>query len=270
MARTALKMGKSPSTDPERTGKLLGELGLTVMARELESVSAESISKKWGFQDTLSELMTREITARQQRKIARLLKDSQLPEGKTLSTLDPNKVSVANRQHLAQLIRGEFIHEGINILAFGLPGRGKSHYLTAIGHEMIITHGERVLFTPSYKLIQRLLDAKRQLALAAELRKLDQYSVVILDDLGYVRQSREEMEVLFTFFAERYERRSVMISSNLVFSKWDGIFHDPLTAMAAVDRLVHHSVILEFQGKSLRDPDGEKTVMEENEEKTKK
>ncbi len=123
---------------------------------------------------------------------------------------------------------------------------------------MINTHGERVLFTPCYKLIQRLLEAKQKLQLASELKKLDQYAAVVLDDLGYVRQSREEMEVLFTFFAERYERRSVMISSNLVFSKWEGIFHDPLTAMAAVDRLVHHSVILEFQGDTQRNPKGSK------------
>ena len=84
------------------------------------------------------------------------------------------------------------------------------------------------------------------------LKKLDRYAVVILDDIGYVQQNREEMEVLFTFLAERYERRSVMISSNLVFSKWDQIFKDPMTTMAAIDRLVHHSVILEFSGESVR------------------
>src|SRR5436309_1675258 len=94
--------------------------------------------------------------------------------------------------------------------------------------------------------------AKQALRLEAMLKKLDHYAVVALDDLGYVQQSREEMEVLFTFLAERYERRSVMISSNLVFSKWDQIFKDPMTTMAAVDRLVHHALILEFNGESVR------------------
>ena len=244
--------------DPNRAKILLEQLGLGIMAQELANVSAESISKKWNFNQTLSALISREISVRHQRKIVRLIKDSQLPEGKTLSTLDQSRLSIANRQHLADLIRGEFIHSGVNILAFGLPGRGKSHYLCAIANELINTHGERVLFTPCYKLIQRLLEAKQKLQLASELKKLDQYAAVVLDDLGYVRQSREEMEVLFTFFAERYERRSVMISSNLVFSKWEGIFHDPLTAMAAVDRLVHHSVILEFQGDTQRRPKGSK------------
>ena len=100
--------------------------------------------------------------------------------------------------------------------------------------------------------MQQLLAAKAALRLEAMLKKLDHYAVVTLDDLGYVQQSREEMEVLFTFLAERYERGSVMISSNLVFSKWDQIFKDPMTTMAAVDRLVHHAVILEFDNESVR------------------
>ena len=148
------------------------------------------------------------------------------------------------------------------MLAFGLPGRGKTHFLSAIGYELIQRQRKRVLFTPSYRLIQRLLTAKQELRLDAELNKLLRYEVIILDDLGYVKQSREEMEVLFTFFAERYERGSVMISSNLVFSKWDQIFQDPMTAMAAVDRLVHHSVLLEFDGKSHRAQKGSKSKEE--------
>jgi hypothetical protein len=96
------------------------------------------------------------------------------------------------------------------------------------------------------------LAAKRDLRLDHELKKLDRYDVLILDDIGYVQQSREEMEVLFTLLAERYERRSILISSNLVFSQWDQIFKDPMTTMAAIDRLVHHSIILEFDGASQR------------------
>ena len=117
---------------------------------------------------------------------------------------------------------------------------------------MILRHGYTVLFTPTFKLVQQLLVAKQALKLDGFLKKLDRYSVVVLDDIGYVQQSREEMEVLFTFLAERYERRSVMITSNLVFSKWDQIFKDPMTTMAAIDRLVHHALILEFTGESIR------------------
>ena len=118
--------------------------------------------------------------------------------------------------------------------------------------ELILRHRYTVLFTPTFKLVQQLLTAKKELRLEGALKKLDKFAVVILDDIGYVQQDREEMEVLFTFLAERYERRSVMISSNLVFSKWDQIFKDAMTTMAAIDRLVHHAIILEFTGESIR------------------
>src|ERR1700738_797021 len=129
---------------------------------------------------------------------------------------------------------------------------GKTHFLAAVGHELILRHQKRILFVPTFKLVQRLLQAKKSLALETALKKLDGFEAIILNDLGYVQQSREEMEVLFTFFAERYERRSVLISSNLVFSQWDKIFQDPMTTMAAIDRLIHHSIILEFDGESHR------------------
>jgi len=141
-----------------------------------------------------------------------------------------------------------------NLLVFGLPGRGKTHFLCALGRELILQRGYAVYFTPTFKLVQQLLTAKKELRLDAALKKLDRFEAIILDDLGYTQQSREEMEVLFTFLAERYERRSVLVSSNLVFSKWDQIFKDPMTTMAAVDRLVHHALILEFDGESQRVP----------------
>ena len=150
------------------------------------------------------------------------------------------------------LLEGGFIERAENLLVFGLPGRGKTHFLCALGRELVLRHACTVYFTPTFKLVQQLLTAKRELRLDKLLKKLDRFEAVILDDLGYVQQSREEMEVLFTFLAERYERRSVLVSSNLVFSKWDQIFKDPMTTLAAVDRLVHHAIILEFDGESQR------------------
>jgi len=151
------------------------------------------------------------------------------------------------------LCKSGFVERSDNLLAFGLPGRGKTHLVCAIGHELI-HHGHRVLFTPTYALVQRLLAAKRDLPvrLERELATLDKFDAVILDDIGYVQQNRDEMEVPFTFLAERYERRSVIITSNLVFSEWDRIFKDPMTTAAAIDRLVHHSLILEMTGTSIR------------------
>lgn len=137
------------------------------------------------------------------------------------------------------------------MLVFGPPGSGKTHLLCALGHELI-EQGKSVLFSSCVLLVQRLLLAKSELWLERELKRLDKFEALIIDDLGYVQQSREEMEVLFTLLAHRYERRSVLLTSNLVFSEWERIFKDPLTTAAAIDRLVHHSVILELNLPSYR------------------
>ena len=137
------------------------------------------------------------------------------------------------------------------MLAFGPPGSGKTHLLCALGQELI-HQGRRVLFRPCSLLVQELLIAKRDLMLAKVLKRLSRYDVMIIDDIGYVQQSRQEMEVLFTLLAQRYERGSVMITSNLPFSQWERIFKDPMTTAAAIDRLVHHSVILELNLPSYR------------------
>lgn len=238
--------------EQDSTGLLLKQFGLTTIRRQIGEIEARAISSGWSFRQYLHELLHAEAAARDQRRLERLLKESCLPEGKTLAALDTGRLSAANRRAMAELCEGHFVDRAVNVLAFGLPGRGKTHCLSAIGYELIQRQGRRVLFVPTFKLVQRLLEAKRQLKLEALLKKLDGYGAIILDDLGYVQQSREEMEVLFTFFAERYERRSLLISSNLVFSQWEKIFQDAMTTMAAIDRLVHHSVILEFGGESHR------------------
>ncbi|MCC6383296.1 MAG: ATP-binding protein, partial [Dehalococcoidia bacterium] len=138
-----------------------------------------------------------------------------------------------------------------NVLAFGGPGTGKSHLIWGIGHELV-SRGRSVLALPAYALVQRLIGAKRALRLPQELKRLDRFEALIIDDLGYVQQEREEMDVIFTLFAERYERRSLLITSNLVFSKWDQIFKDAMTTAAAIDRLVHHARILELNVESYR------------------
>jgi DNA replication protein DnaC len=230
---------------------LLRSLKLPSFLRAYAEVAVQAEREGWGFERYLLHLAEIEIEDRRCHRIERLRRQSDLPHDKTLSTLELSRLPAPARRSVPTLCEGGFVDRAENLLAFGLPGRGKTHLVCAIGHELI-ERGYQVLFVPTFKLVQRLLAAKKDLDLEATLRRLDRFDAVILDDLGYVQQSREEMEVLFTFLAERYERRSVLITSNLVFSEWNKIFQDPMTTACAIDRLVHHAVILELSGTSYR------------------
>jgi len=230
---------------------LLRSLKLPGFVRAYAPVAEQAEREGWGFERYLHHLAEIEIEDRRGRRIERLLRQSGLPQDKRLSTLDLPRLPASIRRTVPTLCEGGFVDRAENLLAFGLPGRGKTHLVCAIGHELI-QRGYTVLFVPTFKLVQRLLTAKQNLDLEATLRRLDHFDAVILDDLGYVQQGRAEMEVLFTFLAERYERRSVLITSNLVFSEWDKIFQDPMTTACAIDRIVHHAVILELAGPSYR------------------
>ena len=230
---------------------LLRSLRLPTFTAIYQDTATRAAREGWSFERYLHDLAEQEMQDRQRRKIERVMKQSGLPVYKTLDTLKMEHLPVAVRRQLPVLCEGHFVDKATNILAFGLPGRGKTHVLCAIGHALV-RQGRKVLFIPAFKLVHRLLKAKKDLLLDKELRRLDAFDAVIIDDIGYVQQAREEMEVLFTFLAERYERKSVLISSNLVFSQWDKIFKDPMTTAAAIDRLVHHSVILELTGNSYR------------------
>lgn len=237
------------SSAGDRVSSLLRTFNLTTAAEELvprliQTGHGESVS-------VVGEVLENEAEARRQRRVQRLRHASRLPVGKTFDTFDATRLSSLLRHKLEELQAGAFLEEAVNVLAFGLPGVGKSHALAALGHSLVDS-GHAVYFVPTYELVQDLLAAKRDLELPRRLRKLDNFELLILDDIGYVQQSPEEAEVLFTLLAERYERRSLAITSNLVFSDWERIFKNKMATTAAIDRLVHHSVILEFDVTSYR------------------
>lgn len=231
---------------------LLRSMCLPTIAREHQNAIERAEAEDWGYARLLSHLFEAEAADRLQRKIQRHLKASGLPPGKTLDALDQKKLPDKVRRQLPTLLEADFVRRGDNLLCFGLAGRGKTHFVAALAREWIQRHQFQILFIPAFRLVTQLLTAKRDLRLPSAINRLQRFDAVVIDDLGYVQQSSDEMEVLFQFLAERYERKSVVITSNLVFSQWDKIFKDPMTTMAAVDRLVHHATILEFTGDSLR------------------
>ena len=222
----------------------------------LPTVGAEAVPRftRAGQADalpTFAEVLEQEATDRTERRVERLRAASKLPAGKTWATFQLERLPVRLRQQLEALAKGDFVERGENVLAFGLPGTGKTHAMAALGHRLVEL-GQAVPFTPTYRLVQHLLLAKRELRLPRELKKLDRFDVLVLDDLGYVHQGADDTDVLFTLMGERYERRSLIVTSNLVFSQWDQIFHNPMATAAAIDRIVHNSTILEFDVPSYR------------------
>ena len=235
---------------PELT-QALRTLRLPVFATQHGAQGALAANEGWTFDRYLLALCELELQQRQTHRMQKLLLSSRLPREKTLATFERSRLKKSVERQFAALLAGDFLERTENVLVFGNPGSGKTHLLCALGHELV-KQGHAVYFAPCVLLVQRLLLAKAELWLEKELKRLDRFAALILDDLGYVRQSREEMEVLFTLLAHRYERRSVLLTSNLVFSEWERIFKDPMTTAAAVDRLVHHSAILEMNLPSYR------------------
>jgi DNA replication protein DnaC len=215
--------------------------------RSAQMAQQENLS----YEQYLLYLIERECEVRRQNRVERFLRESRLPLEKTLATLDLTRFPQRIVRQLHTLLEGSFLDRSENVLAFGNPGSGKTHVVCAIGQELIRV-GRRAYFTPCSLLVQDLLRAKQSLTLARLLKRLRKHDALIIDDIGYVRHNRDEMEVLFTLLADRYERGSVMVTSNLPFSQWERIFHDPMVTAAAIDRLVHHSIILELNIASYR------------------
>jgi DNA replication protein DnaC len=214
-------------------------------------LSQKAVQQDLTYEQYLLELTQREYEVRRLNKIERLIKSSKLPLEKTFDNFEFKRMPLKIRQQVKILLEGSFVNRSENILAFGNPGSGKTHLLCAICHELA-RQGRKVYFASCDLMVQQLLRAKRELELDKMLKKLSHYEALMIDDFGYVKQDREEMEVLFTLLAYRYERGSVLLTSNLPFSKWEIIFKDPMTTAAAIDRLVHHSVVLELNVPSYR------------------
>ncbi len=243
----------------------LRELHLPTFRECFEDAAGRAQQETLSYEQYLLELAERECEVRRGNRVDRLLRQSKLPLEKNLDCFNMKRLPAKVARQVRTLLDGGFVDRSENLLAFGKSGSGKTHLLAGIAQELI-RNGRRVYFSTCSLLVQELLIAKRDLKLSRLLKRLAGFDALMIDDIGYVQQSREEMEVLFTLLAERYERGTVMLTSNLAFSKWEAIFKDPMTTAAAIDRLVHHSVILELNIPSFRLEEAKQAKAKEKDE----
>ncbi len=229
----------------------LRELHLPTVREYYMEASDNAREESLSYEDFLLDIIEQECTTRRNNRVERMLRESKLPLSKDIDSFDLKRLPANVVHYVKTLFEGSFTDKKENVLAFGNPGSGKTHLLCAIG-QRLVRDGKKVYFSTCSILVQNLLFAKQNLRLPNALKKLSKFDAIIIDDIGYVQQKREEMEILFTLLAERYEQGSVMITSNLPFSKWETIFKDPIVTAAAIDRLVHHCVILELNIPSYR------------------
>lgn len=232
--------------DTDQLELLLRSFHLKSFVRNYKDFAAKAEKQKLGYTCYLHDLARIEAEERQARRIEGLINKAKLLPGKTFDNFQLSRQPSLPTGRVKELAVGDFLDRCENILIFGIPGAGKSHLACALGREWCL-RGRRTLFTTAAMLVQKLLIAKRDLALEECIKELDRYEALIIDDISYIPFNRDETDVLFVLLAERYETRSVIITSNLVFSEWSNIFKDPMTTKAAVDRLVHHATILELK-----------------------
>lgn len=230
---------------------MLSALRLPSFQAHWSACAERADAEDWPAARFLAALAELELAERETRRIQRHLNEARLPAGKTLATFDFAALPNVPRRQVAALAAGDWIESGANLIAIGSSGAGKTHLLAAVGHALVES-GRRVLYTRTTDLVQKLQAARRDLTLEAALARLDKFDLLILDDIAYAQKDQAESSVLFELIARRYETRSLAIAANAPFSAWERLFPDKAMTVAAIDRLIHHSTILEMNVDSYR------------------
>ena len=216
-----------------------------------DGIYNEVLDKEIGHLEFLEMLLDEEVIHRENNRYNRLLKTACFPTIKTIDSFDFSKAPFINKKEIMDLLNLDFLSDNQNIVFIGNQGTGKSHIITSIGVEAC-KQGKSVLFFTAASLGNKLIEMQDHLYLNKFVEKLKKVDLLIIDELGYVSLSHQSTQLLFQVFSERYEKGSIMITSNLEFGEWGNVFNDEIMAAAIIDRLVHNSVIKSFKGESYR------------------
>ncbi|MFO0821704.1 MAG: IS21-like element helper ATPase IstB [Gemmataceae bacterium] len=246
----------------------LKQLKLPTMLAEWEKLGREAAAKNEPYEGYLLRLTEAEVTTRSANALAARIRNAGFPVLKDFDTFDFAAIPSLSKQKVLELSRGEWVEQHSNCCLIGNAGTGKTHIATALGLA-ICRLGKRVKFVTAAGLVTQLEEAQQQHRLERVLGQLDRVDLLIVDELGYLSFSRGGAELLFQVFADRYERRSVLVTSNLAFSEWGSVFQGDRMTAALLDRLTHRCEIFEMNGESYRFRESMKAKKEKDPKKGK-
>jgi DNA replication protein DnaC len=230
---------------------LFRELKAPAAARALPKLADRARSEQWSYEKFAHALLSTEVSAREAHGGEGRIRSARFPARKTLEEFDftfQRSVKKTVIEHLGQL---DFLHARENVILLGPPGTGKTHLGIALGIRACLA-GQRVIFKTATEWVALLADQQRQGRLDDELKRLERYPLLICDEVGYIPFDPQAANLMFMLVSRRYERASLIVTSNKPFGAWGEIFGDEITAAAMVDRLVHHADILSLKGDSYR------------------
>jgi len=229
----------------------LRRLKLPAMLRHYSQCARQARETGEGYEQYLLDLSTLELEQRQANQLKRRLHEARFPLAKTLEKTDLNKWPGLDPLQFREYVEGNYIARRENLVLIGKHGTGKTHAATVQGIEAC-RRGYRVLFTTAADLVNTLVEAREEKQLKRYLARLSRYALLICDEVGYIPFSKEGAQLLFQVFADRYERGSLLVTSNLPFAQWTAVFGDASLTAALLDRLTHHCSIHEFDWESIR------------------